>query len=158
VSEEGSTPKKAKASPQQKAKARELWERLAKSRPGPDNKDLLYLARFVPLLSDAGVKTLLTRSLSFAELKELIQHVPNARDAAVDLALKNPDTLSEDELRFLVTQTSSVEAAKVLLRKNSGNAVLSFVERTVEQLKDAVEEIRKKEQTSEVLREINRAL
>ena len=158
MSEEGSAPKKAKASPQQRTKARELWERLAKSRPGPDNKDLLYLARFVPLLSGAGVKMLLTRSLSFAELKELIQHVPSARDAAVDLALTNPDTLSEDELRFLVTQTSSVEAAKVLLRKNPGNAVLSFVERTVEQLKDAVEKIRQKEQTSEVLREINRAL
>ena len=155
---DGAKRKKISVSSEKKANARELWERLAKSRPGPNNKDLLYLARFVPLLSASAVKTLMTRSLSFEDLKELIQHVPKARDAAVQLALKDPASLSEGDLRFLVTQTQSVEAARLLIRRNPGNAVLGFVERNIEQLRDVVEEVRQKEQTTDVLREIDRVL
>ena len=150
-------PQKA-ITPQKKAKARELWERLANSRPGPDNKDLLYLARFVPVLSSAAVKTLFTRKLSVDELKELVQHVPKAQDAAIKAALKKPDSLSEDDLRFLITHTKSKDAAKVLLSRNSGSAVVAFLERTVEGLRDTLEEIKQKEQTSAVLKEIDRLL
>ncbi len=147
-----------KADPEKKARARALWERLSNSRPGPDNKDLLYLARFVPLLANAAVKTLFTRKLSVGELKELVQHVPKARDAAVKAALKNPDSLTDEDLRFLITHTKSREAAKVLLKRNPGNAVIAFLERTVEELRDTVEEVKKKELTSEVLKEIDRVL
>lgn len=147
-----------KADPKKKARARELWERLANSRPGPDNKDLLYLARFVPLLSTAAIKTLFTRKLSVAELKELVQHVPKARDAAIKAALKNPDSLSDDDLRFLITHTKSKEAAKLLLKRNPGNSVIGFLERTVESLQDKLDEVKQKELTSVVLKEIDRVL
>lgn len=150
-------PQKA-ISPQKQAKAKQLWERLANSRPGPDNKDLLYLARFVPILSSAAVKTLLSRKLSVAELKELVQHVPKAQDAAIKAILKKADSLSEDDLRFLITHTKSKDAARVLLQRNSGNAVIAFLERTVEGIRDTLEQIKQKEQTSAVLKEIDRVL
>jgi len=147
-----------KVSAQQKVKARALWERLANSRPGPDNKELLYLARFVPALSTAATRTILTRKLGIDELKELVQHVPKSRDAAVKAALNNTDNLSEDDLRFLITHTKSKEAAKVLLKRNSGNSVIAFLERTIEELQDSLEEIKQKELTSVVLKEIDRVL
>ncbi len=144
--------------PQQKVKARALWERLANSRPGPDNKDLMYLARFVPVLSAAAIKTIFTRKLDVDELRELVQYVPKARDTAVKAALKNADSLSDDDLRFLVTHTKSKEAATVLLKRNSGNAVIAFLERTMEQMQGSLDEIKKKELTSAVLKEIDRVL
>ncbi len=144
--------------PKKQAKAQELWERLANSRPGPDNKDLLYLARFVSVLSSAAIKTLLSRKLSVDELKELVQHVPKAQDAAIKAILKKADSLSEDDLRFLITHTKSKDAAKVLLQRNSGSAVLAFLERTVEGIRDTLEQIRQQEQTSAVLKEIDRLL
>lgn len=147
-----------KTDPRKKAKARELWERLAKSRPGPENKDLIYLARFVPVLSKAAVKSLMSRKLSVEELKELVQHVPRARDAAVKAALKKADSLSEDDLRFLITHTKSTEAAKELLQRNPGDGVIGFVERMVPELEDKLEEMKNQELTSVVLREIDRAL
>ena len=147
-----------KTDPRKKAKARALWERLANSRPGPNNKDLLYLARFVPLLSTAAVKTLFTRRLGTDDLKELVQHVPRAQDAAVKAALKNADTLSDDDLRFLITHTKSKEVARVLLKRNSGDAVIAFLERTVPELESSLQEIRQKELTSVVLKEIDRVL
>ena len=147
-----------KTDPQKKVKARALWERLANSRPGASNKDLLYLARFVPVLSTAAVKTLFTRKLSTDELKELVQHVPRAQDAAVKVALKNVDALSDDDLRFLITHTKSKEVARVLLKRNSGDAVIAFLERTVPELESSLQEIRQKELTSVVLKEIDRVL
>ncbi|MEZ6063102.1 MAG: hypothetical protein R3C19_22380 [Planctomycetaceae bacterium] len=142
-----------------KEKARELWERLGNSRPGPDNKDLLYLARFVPLLSNAAAKTLLSRKLSLDELKEMIQYVPKAQDAAMKLALKfPPEDLSENDLRFIVTHTKSADAAKVLLKRHPNEAALAFVERTVEGMQETVDRIRAKELTRDVLKEIDRAL
>ncbi|MCH2200738.1 MAG: hypothetical protein MK102_02105 [Fuerstiella sp.] len=147
-----------KIDPQTKAKARALWERLANSRPGPNNKDLLYLARFVPVLSSAAIKTLFTRKLNVEELKEIVQHVPKARDAAVKAALKSADSLSDDDLRFLITHTKSKDAAKLLLKRNSGNSVIIFLERTVEELQGSLDEIKKKELTSVVLKEIDRLL
>ena len=158
VSDDGSPAKSSKVDPRKKERARQLWERLANSRPGPDNKDLLFLARLVPLLSTAAVKTLLNRSVSVEELRELVQHVPKARDAAVTMLLKRIDELSEEDLRFIITQTKSRDAARILIRRNPGDAVLSFVERTVDDMKDIVEAVRKKEATSAVLREIDRLL
>lgn len=147
-----------KVDPRKKARARDLWERLANSRPGPDNKDLLYLARFVPLLATAAIKTLFTRKLNVEELKELVQHVPKAREAAIKSALKNADNLSDDDLRFLITHTRSVDAAKVLLKRNSGNSVIAFLERTVEELADTLQQVKQKEHTAAVLKEIDRVL
>jgi hypothetical protein len=141
-----------------KARARELWERLAKSRPGPANKDLIYLARFVPVLSKAAVKSLMTRKLSIEELKELVQHVPIARDAAVKASLKKADSLSEDDLRFLIIHTKSKEASRVLLERNPGDGVIAFVERMVPELEGTLEEIKQQELTAAVLREIDRLL
>ncbi len=152
---------KADAKPvdSRKDKARELWERLGNSRPGPDNKDLLYLARFVPLLSSAAAKTLLSRKLTVAELKDLIQHVPKAQDAATRLALKLPaEELTEADLRFIVTHTKSPDAAKFLVKRFPNEAALGFVERTVEGMQDVVDKIRAKELTRDVLKEIDRAL
>lgn len=158
MSEDGSASGVEKEDPK-KQKARELWDRLAKSRPGPDNKDLIFLARFVPLLSSAALKTLLKRKLTLDELKELIQHAPKARDAATKLALNmDPDDVTEEDLRFIFTQTKSVDVAKLLLKRYPHDANLAFVERTVEGMKDLVEEIRKKETTSAVLKEIDRRL
>ena len=143
----------------QKALAKELWERLAKSRPGPDNKDLLYLARFVPSLSGAATKTLLSRKLNLEELKELIQHVPKARDAAVKLAVKTfADELTEEDLRFIFSQTRSAEIGKYLLKKFPNDANLGLVERTIDDLTDVVEKMRQQEPTKSVLREIDRKL
>lgn len=147
-----------KSNPQLKTRARALWERLANSRPGPDNKDLLYLARFVPALSDAALKTIFTRKLDVGELRELVQHVPKARDAAVKAALKNAEGLSEEDLRFLITHTKSKEAATVLLKRNSGNSVIAFLERTMEEMQSNLDEFKKKELTSSVLKEIDRML
>ena len=147
-----------KTDPRKKERARELWERLARSRPGPDNRDLIYIARFVPVLSKAAIKSLFTRKLSIEELKELVQHVPRARDAAVKAALKKIDSLSEDDLRFLVTQAKSQDAARALLERNSGDGVIAFVERTIEEFQGKLEDLKKKELTSNVLREIDRLL
>ena len=158
MSDDGSSATKSKVDPAKKARARELWERLANSRPGPDNKDLLFLARFVPLLSTAAVKTLLNRSVSIEELKEVVQHVPKARDAAVKQILKRADELSEEDLRFVITQTKSMDAAKVLIKRNPGNAVLSFLERTIDGMKEVVNTVRQKEPTAAVLKEIDRLL
>ena len=139
--------------------AKQLWERLAKSRPGPDNKDLLYLARFVPLLSSSASKTLLGRKLSLAELKELIQYVPKAKDAAAKQALKmGTDVLTEDDLRFIFTQTKSPDVGKYLLKKYPNDANLGLVERMVDELAGVVEKMRTLEGTKNVMREIDRKL
>lgn len=147
-----------KIDPRKKAKARDLWERLAKSRPGPENKDLIYLARFVPVLSKAAVKSLMTRKLSVEELKELVQYVPRARDAAVKAALKKADSLSEDDLRFLIIHTNSTAAAKELLERNPGDGVIAFVERNIPEMQGTLEDMKNQELTSAVLREIDRLL
>ena len=118
----------------------------------------MFLARFVPLLSTAAVKTLLNRSVSISELKELIRHVPKAHDAAIKVMLSRADELTEDDLRLLVTETKSPEIARLLIKRNPGDAVLGFVERTIESMKEYVDGIRKKESTSNVLREIDRLL
>ena len=158
MSEDSSAATPNKSDPKKDA-ARELWDRLRKSRPGPDNKELIYLARFVPLLSTVAAKTLLTRKLNMDELKELIQHVPKARDAATKLALKNgADSISEDDMRFIFTQTKSVDVAKILLKQYPNDANLSLVERNVDTLQDSVEKIRQLEPTKTVLREIDRKL
>lgn len=147
-----------KPDPRKKARARELWERLAKSRPGPANKDLIYLARFVPVLSKAAVKSLITRKLNVEELKELVQYVPIARDAAVKAALKKAESLSEDDLRFLIIHTQSKEAASALLERNPGDGVIAFVERSVPELEGTLEDMKQQELTAGVLREIDRLL
>lgn len=139
--------------------ARELWERLAKSRPGPTTEELIYLARFVPLLSKSAIKTLGTRKLSLDELKELIQHVPRAKDAAVKMALKlGTDVLTEEDLRFLFTQSRSADVGKVLLKKYPNDANIGLVERTTDELKEYIEKMKQQEPTKSVLREIDRKL
>ncbi|MCA9037840.1 MAG: hypothetical protein KDA91_22075 [Planctomycetaceae bacterium] len=139
--------------------ARQLWERLAKSRPGPDNKDLMYLARFVPLLANGAIKTLLTRKPGLEELKELIQHVPKAREGAVQLAIQNfGESLSEDDLRFLLVNTRSPEVAKFLLQKYPSDLNLIQVENNVDGMTEYVEQIRHQELTRDVMREIDRRL
>ena len=158
MSEDGSSASPNKSDPKKDA-ARGLWDRLRKSRPGPDNKELIYLARFVPLLSTVAAKTLLTRKLNIEELKELIQHVPKAQEAATQLALKNAaDSISEDDLRFILSQTKSVDVAKILLKQYPNDANLSLVERSVDTLNDSVEKIRQLEPTKTIQREIDRKL
>jgi len=110
------------------------------------------------VLSAVAIKTLFTRKLNVEELKEIAQHVPKARDAAVKAALKNVDSISDDDLRFLITHTKSKDAAKLLLKRNSGNSVIVFLERTVEELQGHLDEIKQKELTSVVLKEIDRLL
>lgn len=147
------------SSPEKKKLAKELWERLAKSRPGPDSKDLMFLARFVPLLSGSAAKTLLSKKPTLSELKELIQYVPKARDAAIKAALKlGTDKLDEDDVRFLFTQSKSPEVGKFLLKKYPNDANIGLVERTIDDLEDFVAAIREKEPTKNVLREIDRKL
>ncbi|MCA9049339.1 MAG: hypothetical protein KDA89_11460 [Planctomycetaceae bacterium] len=147
------------ADPRKKELAQKLWERLAKSRPGPDNKDLLYLARFVPLLSSGALKTLFTRPLNTEELRELIQHVPKAREPAVKLYLqRGVDAAEEEDLRFILSHAASKDIAKVLLKRFPTDANLVLVERTVEELKEVVQRIRKQELTTAVMREIDRVL
>lgn len=149
----------AAATAKQKALAKELWERLAKSRPGPSNKDLMYLARFVPLLSTAAVKTLLGRSLTLEELKELIQHVPKSQESATKLLVKvYGEELTEDDLRFIFTQTKSIEIGKYLLKKYPNDANLGLAERMTDDLIEVVEKMRKQEPTKAILREIDRKL
>ena len=156
---EGGLPSPPKPTEKQKELAKELWDRLARSRPGPNNKDLMYLARFVPLLSSAATKTLLGRKLSLDELKELIQHVPKGRDAAVKVAIKSfGDELTEDDLRFIFSQTRSVEIGKYLLKKYPNDANLGLVDRTTDDLNDVVEKMRGQEPTKAILREIDRKL
>ncbi len=143
----------------EKVCARDLWERLARSRPGPSNKDLLYLARFVPLLSSSAVKTLLGRAMTLDEMKELIQHVPKAREAATKLAIKTfSDELSEEDVRFIFSYTRSVEIAKYLLKKYPNDANLGLVERTIDDLSGVITKMRVQEPTKSVLREIDRKL
>ncbi|MCA9083418.1 MAG: hypothetical protein KDA81_05155 [Planctomycetaceae bacterium] len=145
--------------PRKKELAKQLWERLAKSRPGPDNKDLLYIARFVPLLASGAIKTLLTRKLSVDELKELIQYVPKARDIAIKLYLQmGVENAEEEDLRFILSHSASLDAAKVLLKRFPSDPNLILVERTVEELKDVVAKIRKQELTRAVMKEIDRVL
>ena len=142
-----------------KATAKELWERLAKSRPGPDKKDLMYLARFVPLLSSSASKTLLSKKLTLDELKDLIQYVPKARDAAAKQALKlGGDVLTEDDLRFLFTQTKSLDVGRYLLKKYPNDANIGLIDRTTPELKDTIEELRARESTKEIMAEIDRKL
>jgi len=156
---EGGVPSPPKPTEKQKELAKELWDRLARSRPGPNNKDLMYLARFVPLLSSAATKTLLGRKLSLEELKELIQHVPKGRDAAVKVAIKTfGDELTEDDLRFIFSQTKSVEIGTYLLKKYPNDANLGLVDRTTDELSDVVEKMRGQEPTKSILREIDRKL
>lgn len=139
--------------------ARELWERLAKSRPGPENSDLIFLARFVPLLSSSATKTLLGRKLNIEEIKELIQHVPKAKDLATRMALKlPPEEISEEDLRFVFSQSRSTDAAKVLLKRFPNDANLGLVERLSTEMKDVVEKMKQQEPTRDVLREIERKL
>lgn len=149
----------AKVDPKKKELAKELWERLARSRPGPDNKDLMFLARFVPLLSSSAAKTLLGKKLTLDELKELIQYVPKAKDAAIKQALKlGADQLDEDDVRFIFTQSKSAEVGKFLLKRYPNDANLSLVERTLDELAPLIAEIREREPTKSVLREIDRKL
>ena len=156
---EGGLPSPPKPTEKQKELAKELWDRLARSRPGPNNKDLMYLARFVPLLSSAATKTLLGRKLTLDEVKELIQHVPKGRDAAVKVAIKSyGDELTEDDLRFIFSQTKSVEIGKYLLKKYPNDANLGLVDRTTDELNDVVEKMRGQEPTKAILREIDRKL
>lgn len=139
--------------------ARDLWERLAKSRPGPDNADLIFLARFVPLLSSSATKTLLGRKLTMDEVKELLQHVPKAKEATTKLVLKMPpEEVTEEDLRFVFTQSRSVDAAKVLLKRYPNDSNLGLIERTIDDLKDVIEKMRTQEPTKFVLREIERKL
>ena len=159
MSEAGAAPETKKADPKKQEKARELWERLAKSRPGPDNKDLIYLARFVPALGKAALKTLLSRKLNIEELKELIQHAPKARDAATKLALeKHTADLTEEDLRFIFTQTKSHDAAKLLLKRYPHDANLGLIERTSPELQDAIDQVKARETTVSVMKEIDRVL
>ena len=159
MSEADSASPPAKKDSPKKALARELWERLAKSRPGPDNKDLIYLARFVPALSNVAVKTLLSRKLKLDELKELIQYVESARTPATKLAIKLfGDELTEEDLRFIFTQTRSLDIGKYLLKKYPNDANLGLVERLVDDLADVVEKMKLQEPTKSVLREIDRKL
>lgn len=149
----------ARRSEAAKIKARELWERLGRSRPGPDNKDLLFVARFVPSLASSAVKTLFQRELNVEELKELIQHVPKAQDAATKMLLKRPESeVTEEDLRFVATHTKSPEAARLLLKRFPNDAVLGFVERTIDGLQELVDKIRSREATRNVMREIERLL
>jgi hypothetical protein len=158
MSEAGSASESKKADPR-KDKARELWERLAKSRPGPDNKDLIYLARFVPLLATAAIKTLLNRKLTIEELKELIQHAPKAKELATKRALElGPDEIGEEDLRFIVTQTRSVDAAKMLLKRFPFDTNLGLVERSIPELLSAIEKMRSQPTTSSIMKEIDRVL
>jgi len=158
VSDDPLSARSESVDPKKKAKARDLWERLANSRPGPTNQDLIYLARFVPLLSKAAVKSLVSRKLSVSELKELVQHVPRAQDAAVKAAMKKVDSLSEDDLKFLVTHARSKKAALALLQRNPGDGVIGFIERNLPDLASELDVVREKEQTAAVLREIDRVL
>lgn len=139
--------------------ARDLWERLAKSRPGPDNKDLVYLARFVPLLASGAIKTLLSRKLTLEELKELIQHVPKAQEGAVQLAIKvYGEQLTEEDLRFMVTNTRLADVATFLLKKFPTDLNLILVENNVDGMGAYLEQIRHQEQTRDIMREIDRRL
>lgn len=159
MSEDSSATPESRKSATQVKMAKELWERLAKSRPGPDNKELIFLARFVPLLSSVAAKTLLGRKLTLDELKELIQHVPKAQEAATKLTIKTyGEELTEDDLRFLVTQTKSVEVGRFLLKRHPNDANLGLIERTLSELQDVVEDLRKRESTKDILREIDRKL
>lgn len=139
--------------------AQQLWERLGRSRPGPDNKDLIFIARFVPLLSSSAVKTLLSRKLNMTELKELIEHVPKATETAARLMLQlYQDSLTEDDLQFLVEEAKSADAGKLLLKRFPSDMNLSLVENTIDSLKEAVDRLRSLESTREILREIERKL
>jgi hypothetical protein len=159
MSDDGPVSAPKKADPAKKEVAQQLWERLAKSRPGPDNKDLMFLARFVPLLSSGAVKTLLGRKLTLAELKELIEHVPKAREGAIKMALAlSSEQLGEDDLRFILTHSKSVEVAKHLLKRFPTDSTLILVENNVDGLKDVIEKMRQMESTRDVLREIDRKL
>lgn len=159
MSEENSASAPKKPELTKKELAQQLWERLARSRPGPDNKDLIFIARFVPALSSGAVKTLLTRSLTIAELRELIHHVPKAREGVAKVVLEmNPKDLSEEDLKYFFTETKSPELGRALLKRFPLDQNLSVVENAVESLKDMVEKIRKQETTREVLREIERKL
>lgn len=140
-------------------KAKELWERLARSRPGPANSDLIYLARFVPLLSTSALKTLFARKLSIAELRELVQHVPKARELAAKRILEfDAEDVTEDDVRFLLSETKIPDVARVLLKRFPTDANLGLVERTVESLKETVEKMRSQETTTSVMKEIDRKL
>lgn len=139
--------------------ARELWERLAKSRPGPSTEELIYIARFVPLLSKSAIKTLAARSLTLEELKELIQHVPKAKDLAIKMALKlGADALNEEDMRFLFTQSKAPEIGKALLKKHPNDANIGLVERTTDELGEYIAKMKEQEPTKTVLREIDRKL
>lgn len=139
--------------------AQHLWERLGKSRPGPEIKDLIFIARFVPMLSSSAVKTLMGRKLSLAELKELIEHVPKATESAAKLALQlYQDELEEDDLKFLVSEARSTDAAKMLLKRFPSDPNLNLIDNTIDSLKDAVKKVREQEPTRDVLRDIERKL
>ncbi|MEP3478682.1 MAG: hypothetical protein ABJZ55_05500 [Fuerstiella sp.] len=143
----------------QKLLARELWQRLAKSRPGPSTEELIYLARFVPLLSKSAIKTLAGRKLSLSELKELIQYVPKAKDIAIKMALKlGADALGEEDMRFLFTQSKAPEIGKALLKKYPNDANIGLVERTTDELAEYIGKMKEQEPTKTVLREIDRKL
>jgi len=158
MSDDGSASPPKQVDPRKQI-ARELWERLAKSRPGPDNKDLIFLARFVPLLSTSATKTLLSRKLNLEEVKELLQHVPKAKEAATKLALRMPpEDVSEEDLRFVFTQSRSVEAAKILLKRFPNDANIGLIERTIDDMADVIEKMQQQEPTRDVLREIERKL
>lgn len=139
--------------------ARELWERLAKSRPGPDTADLIYLARFVPLLSTAAVKTLLNRRLTMEQLRELIQHAPKGKEAATKKVLElPPEEVSEDDLKFVFNQTKIPEVGRLLLKRFPTDTNIALVERTTDQLKEIIEKMKAQEGTRAIMREIDRRL
>lgn len=159
MSKPGSESQDTAAKDPRRETARQLWERLGKSRPGPSNNDLIYLARFVPLLATSAIKTLFARTLSVAELKELVQHVPRAQELAVKRLIENfADQVSEDDLRFVLTETKIPEVAKLLLKRFPTDSNLNLVDRTTESLKDSVVKLRTMETTAAIMKEIDKRL
>ncbi|MBL8818289.1 MAG: hypothetical protein JNL58_19840 [Planctomyces sp.] len=159
MADESSASAPKKVDPAKKELALQLWERLGKSRPGPDNKDLIFIARFVPLLTSGAVKTLLARKLALSEIKELAEHVPRAQEGVIKLVTQmTPDELSEEDLRFFFTHTKSVDIARMLLKRFPTDQNLALVEGRTDALKEAIEKMRLQEKTRDLMREIERRL
>jgi hypothetical protein len=159
MADESSASAPKKVDPAKKELALQLWERLGKSRPGPDNKDLMFIARFVPLLTSGAVKTLLARKLAIGELRELAEHVPRALEGVIKLVTQmTPDELSEEDLRFFFTHTKSVDIAKMLLKRFPTDQNLALVEGRTDVLKEAIDKMRQQEKTRDLMREIERRL
>ena len=93
------------------------------------------------------------------EVKELLQHVPKAKEATTKLVLKMPpEDVNEEDLRFVFSHSRSVDAARALLKRFPNDSNLGLVERTIDDLKDVIAKMREQEPTKFVLREIERKL